>query len=108
MHGKLLILAFTVTGYISICDFTSSLAIPIEVTSSAITFKICAVAAALKNYNLISKKRKKNTHYKIVLLAKFKINSIEILLSMGLIDSNISHNQIVLVNTVLKQYDDTK
>ena len=37
--------------------------------------KICAITAAIKRYKLIIKKKKK--HDKIVLLAKSKLNSIE-------------------------------
>ena len=45
---------------------------------------------------------------KIVLSANFKLNSIEVLISKALIDSNISHDEFVLINNVLKEYDDMK
>ena len=51
-------------------------------------------------------KRKK--HDKIVLLAKSKLNKIEMLLSKTLIDSNISHDEFVLINDVLKDFSDMK
>ena len=35
---------------------------------------------------------------KVVLFAKSKLNSIKILISKVLIDSNISHNKFVLIN----------
>ena len=54
-----LILAFTITGCIS--AFASLLVIPIGTTSSAIGLKICAIAAEIKNYKSIIKK-KKNKH----------------------------------------------
>ena len=38
----------------------------------------------------------------MVLLAKSKLNSIEVLISKKLIDSNISHDEFVLINNVLK------
>ena len=41
-------------------------------------------------------------HDKIVLLAKCKLSSIEVLISKALIDSNISHDEFVLINNVLK------
>ena len=53
-------------------------------------------------------KKKKKKHDKIVLLAKSKLNSIEVLISKALIDSNISHDELVLTNNVLKEYDDIK
>ena len=42
------------------------------------------------------------------MLAKSKLNSIEVLISKGLIDSNISHDEFVLINNVLKEYDNMK
>ena len=38
----------------------------------------------------------------IVLLAKTKLNSIEVLISRSLIDSCISHDEFVLINNALK------
>ena len=63
-----LILAFTITGCISISAFASLLGIPIKITSSAIGLKICAITAGIKKYKSIIKKKKKK-HDKIVLLA---------------------------------------
>ena len=65
--------------------------IPIGITSSAMGLKIRAITAEIKKYKSIIKK-KKIKHDKIVLLAKSKLNSIEVLLSKDLIDSNISCN----------------
>ena len=42
------------------------------------------------------------------MLAKTKLNSIEILIYKALIDSNISHDEFALINNVLKKYDDMK
>ena len=42
----------------------------------------------------------------MVLLAKFKLNSIEVF--KALIDSNISHDEFVLMKNVLKEYDNLK
>ena len=43
-----------------------------------------------------------------MLSAKSELNSIEILISMTLIDSVISHDEFVLMNNALKRYNDTK
>ena len=99
-----LILASTITGCIPISAFASLLGIPIGRTTSAIGLKICAITAALKNYKSIIKKKKKK-HDKIVLLPKSKLNSIEVLISKTLIDSKISHYEFVLINNVVKEYD---
>ena len=53
-------------------------------------------------------KKKKKKHDKIVLLAKSKLNSIEVLISKALIDSNISHDEFVSINNVLKEYEELK
>ena len=42
------------------------------------------------------------------MLTKSKSNRIEVLISKSLIDSNISHDEFVLINNVLKEYDDMK
>ena len=42
------------------------------------------------------------------MLAKSKLNSIEVLISKALIDSNISHDEFVLINNVLKEFYDIK
>ena len=47
-------------------------------------------------------------HDKIVLLAVSKLNSIEVLISKSLIDSVISHDEFVLVNNVLQEYNEIK
>ena len=45
---------------------------------------------------------------KKVLLVKSKLSSIEVLISKAFIDSDISHDEFVLINNVLKEYDDMK
>ena len=102
-----IILAFTITGCISSSASTSLLGFPLEITGSAIGFKICAIATGIKKCKSIIKKKKKK-HDEIVLLAKSKLNSIEVLISKALINSNISHDEFVLINNVLKEYDDMK
>ena len=64
------------------------------------------ITAGTKKYK--SKIQKEKKHNKIVLLAKNKLNIIEVLISKALIDSNISHDEFASVNNVLKEYDDAK
>ena len=77
------------------------LGIPIGITSSANGLKICVTTAGIKKYKSKIKKKKKK-HDKIVLISKSKLNSIEVLISRALIDSNISHDEFVLINNGLK------
>ena len=101
-----LILISTITGCIFISAFASLVGIPIAITNSAVGLTSCVLTAASKNYKSIIKKKKKK-HDKIVLLAKSKLNSMEVLLSKALIDSVISHEEFILIN-VLKQYNEMK
>ena len=68
---------------------------------------MCATNAAIKKYKSIIKKKKKK-HDKIVLFARSRLNSIEVLISKGLIDSVINHDEFVLINNVLKEYNEMK
>ena len=54
-----LILAFTITGCVSISTFSSLVGIPARNTSSAIGLKICATTAGIKKYMSIVKKKNK-------------------------------------------------
>ena len=102
-----LILASIITGCVSISAFASLTGIPIGITSSATELKIGAVTAGIKNYKSIIKKKKKK-HDKIVPLSKSKLNRIEVLISKTLIHSNISHDEFVSINDVLKEYQEMK
>ena len=102
-----LILVSTITRCILIFGFTSFFAIPIEITSSAIGLKICAITAEIKKYKSIINKKKKK-HDKIVLLAKSKLSSIEVSISKALNNWITSHDEFVLINNALKEYDDMK
>ena len=95
-----------ITGGVSISVFASLVVIPIGITNSATGLKICVITTGIKkDKSIITKKRTK--HDKIVLLAKSKLNSIEVLISKALINSNISHEEFVLINN-LKEFCDLK
>ena len=98
-----LIVISTITGYVSFSVFRSLVGIPKGIASSIIGLKTCVITAGIKNHKSIIKIKKK--HDKILLLAKSKLNSTEVLI---LIDSNISHDEFVLTNNVLKEFYDMK
>ena len=83
------------------------LGIPIGIKRFAIGLKICAIVEGIKMYELVIKKKKKN-HDKVVFLAKAKLNSIEVLNSKTLIDSVISHDEFLLINNFLKEFNEVK
>ena len=61
----------------------------------------------IKKCKSIIKKNKKK-HVKTVLLAKSKLVRIKVLISKSIIDSNISHDEFVLINNMLREYDYVK
>ena len=99
----LLITISTSNGCVSISAFASLVRIRIGIASSTIGLKICVIGAGIRKYKLIiNKKRKK--YEKVVLLVKYKLNNIEDLISKALIDSNISHDEFVLIHNMLKEF----
>ena len=92
----------TITGCISVSAFATLSGIPLEITSSATGLKFCVITAGIKKFKSINKKNKKE-HDKRISLAKSKLNNI-VLISRALFDSNISHDELVLANNVLKEF----
>ena len=78
--------------------FCFLLGIPIGIKSSAIGVNIGVTTAGIK----------KKKHDKTVLLAKSKLNSIEVLISKALIDSVISYNEFILISNVPREYNEMK
>ena len=103
----LLIVISTITGCVSISAFACLVGVPIGITSYAIGLKMCVTIAGIKKHKSINKKNKKK-HDKIVLLAKSKWNITEVLISKALFDPNMSHDEFVLINNVLKEFYDMK
>ena len=103
----MLILALTVIGCVSISAFASLVFVPVGITNSAVGTTICAITARIKKYKSIIKK-KKEKHDNIVLLGKYKLNTIEVLISEALIDSYISHDEFILINNVLREYKEIR
>ena len=91
----------TIIRCASISDFAFLVGISVGIASSTIGLKMCVITAAIKKYKSIIKKKRKK-HDKIVFLAKFKLKNLEVLISKALTDSNISHDEFVLINNVLK------
>ena len=87
----LLILASRITSCVSMPAFASLVCVPIDIMSSEVGLKTCAITAGIKKYHLIFK-RKNRKNDEIVLLGKAKLHTIDILISKPLIDSIISHD----------------
>ena len=63
----------------------------------------CVITAVIKKRKSIIKKKKRK-HDKIVLLAKSKLNCIEVLIYKALVD----YDKFVLMNNVVKEYNKMK
>ena len=103
--NHLLIVISTITGCVYISALTSLVGIPIGITSFAVGLKICAITAGIKKYKSIVKKKKKK-YDQTVLSAKSKLNSIEVLISKALTDSNTSMTQdlVYFINRLRKEF----
>ena len=86
---------------------TSAVCIRVGIASFAVGLKICTITAAIKKYKSIIKKIEKK-HDHIVLLAKTKSNTIEVLISKALSDAYSNHDEFVLVDNVLREYNKMK
>ena len=102
---KFLILTSTTTGCILIFGFASLICIPREFMTSAIGLKICAITSGTERYKSIIKIKR---HDKRVLLAKSKLNSIEVLISKALINSVTGNDEFSLTNNMHKKYNEMK
>ena len=87
----------------SIISFTSVAGAPVGI-SSAIFNLIFSLTTGffLYFFSIIKKllsiiRRKKKKHYKILMLAKSKLNNIEILVSQAMIDKEISHEEFISI-----------
>ena len=101
----LLILASRITSCVSMPAFASLVCVPIDIMSSEVGLKTCAITAGIKKYHLIFK-RKNSKNDEIVLLGKAKLHTIDILISKPLIDSNISHDIFDSVNDLFREYNE--
>ena len=78
--------------------------ISIGIRISTVELKICAKTEGITKYKSIIVEKKKR-HDKMVLLERSKLNRIEVFISKTSIDSNISHDEFLLINNVWKEYD---
>ena len=90
----MLILASTVTDFVLISTFASLIFVSVSLTSFAVGLNIYVIAAEIKRYKSIIKKKKK--YDKILFLGKDMLNTIDLLISKALIDSCITHDNFFL------------
>ena len=87
--GKALIVLSATSGGISIISFTSVIGIPVRIASASFSLMFSLATGIIKKVSKITKNKKKK-HNKVVMPAKSKLNSTEVLISQIIIDLEIS------------------
>ena len=104
---KILIVLSATTGRVSIFSFTSVIEAPVGIASASFTLFFSLTTGIIKK--LLRTTRKKNKkHDQIVMLAKSKFNSIEILIPQALIDMEISHEEFIAIFKEKDRYEKMK
>ena len=104
---KALIVLSGKSGGVSIISFTSFVGAPVGIISISFTLIFSLTTGKLKKLLSITRNKKKK-HYKILMLAKDKLNSIETLISLALIDLEISHEEFVAIFKEKDKYEKMK
>ena len=94
-------------GTLSIASYASVVGTPAGVAGSSLTLIFTIGTGISKSLLKVTKKRKKK-HNKIIALAKNKLNTIDTLLSSGLNDSEISHEEFSNIITEANIYENIK
>ena len=87
---KILIVLSETSSGVSIISFTSIVGVLVGIASASLTLFFSLTTGIVKKLLNITRNKKKK-HDKILLLAKSKLKSTEILTSQALIDMDISH-----------------
>ena len=102
-----LIVLSTTSGGVSIISFTSIVGAPVGIASAGFTLIFSLTTGITKKLLNITRKKKKK-HDKILMLAKSKLNSIEILISQALNDMDISHKEYIIILKEKDKYERMK
>ena len=91
---KTLIVSSATSGGVSITPFASVIGAPAGISSASFTLVFSLNTGIIKKILQITRNKKKK-HNKILILAKSKLNSIKTLISKGLIDLEINHEEFI-------------
>ena len=106
IDNVLIVLSATSDG-VSIISFTSIAGAPIGTASESFTLIFSLETGIVKKLLNITR-NKKEKHYKILMLAKSKLNSIETSISHALIDMEISHEEFITILNEKDKYEKMK
>ena len=94
-------------GTLSIASYVSVVGIPPGITGASLTLVFTIGTGIIKSLLKVTKKRRKKQNT-IIVLAKNKLNTIDILLSSALNDSEISHEEFANIITETNIYENIK
>ena len=95
------------SGAVSFILFTSVVGPPVGVASASFTLFFSLTTGIIKKLLTITRNKNKK-HYKIFMLAKSKLSSIETLVSQTLIDMEISHEEFIAIFEKKDKYEKIK
>ena len=104
---KILIILSATSGEVSIIWLTSVVGAPVGIASARFTLIFSITTGIVKKLLSITRNKKKK-HDKILILAKSKLNGIEILVSQALIDLEISHEEFITILKEKNRYEKMK
>ena len=104
---KILIILSATSGGVSIISFISIAGVPFGIASASFTL-ISSIAKGIIKILLKITGNKKKNHDNILMLAKSKLNSIEILIPKALNDMEISHEKFTIILNEKDKYEKMK
>ena len=104
---KSLILLSITTGSISIASFAAVIAEPVGIVSASFSLTFSIYRGIVKKQLKTTRKKKKKCN-KIVMLARSKLNSIEIKIYEALINNETSHENFMTIINEEKKYRELK
>ena len=104
---KILIILSATSEGVSIISFTTIAGAPAGIASASFTL-IFSIAKGIIKILLKITRNKKKKHDNILMLAKSKLTSIEILISKALNDMDISHEGFTIILNEKDKYDRMK
>ena len=105
--NKILIVLSATSSGVSIISFTSIIGAPVGIASASFTLIFSLTTGIVKKLLNITRNKKKK-HDKILMLAKSKLNSIEILISQALNDMDISYKEYIIILKEKDKYERMK
>ena len=104
---KILIVLSATTGGVPICLFTSAIGAPVGTASANFTLIFSLATSIIKKLLSITRNKKKK-HDKILMLAKSKLNNIEMSIFQALIDMEISQEEFISIFKEKDKYEKMK